>query len=159
MQLRRAGRDRSVERSGGGKIAIFNVDQIARIFSDRLRLGDQHRDCFTDKPHAAKCEHRMQRFCHRSSVFTGEVHDVRQRLETRRAYVVAGEDGFHTGVSKRARGIETHDFGMCAVGAQKNRVELPGQIPVSGVTAMTGDQTMVFATRHDAFAFVIERMG
>ena len=49
---------------------------------------------------------------------------------------------------ERAGRVKTDDFGVRAVGAQKNRVQLAGKIPIGSVAALTGGQAMIFAARH-----------
>ena len=104
-----------------GQIAIFDVDQLARVLGDRGGLRDDHRDGLADVAHAAHREHRVERLADLLPVLARIVDDIGQRLEAGFARVLAREHGFDAGVRQGAARIEAKDFSVRAVGAQETR--------------------------------------
>ena len=148
VQLRRAGRDRGIEGRDGGQIAIFDVDEIARVFRDCRGLRNDHRHRLAHEAHASLGQHRMQRLHHLLPVLARVVDYVGQRLESLGARVVAGQNRGDARMRQRARRVDADDLGVGAVGAQKKRVQLVRKVPVRRIAAVAGGEAMIFAARH-----------
>jgi len=144
VQLRRARRHGCVETRDGRQVAVLDLDQFPRVFRDRRGVRDDHRHRLADEAHAALCEHGVVRLAYLLAVLAGVADDVRQRLESGCAHVVAGQHCLHAGMSQRPRCVQADDFGMRAVGAQNGGVQLARQVPVGRIAALAGDQTGVF---------------
>ena len=148
VELGRVRGERGVEADNSAQIAIFDFDQVTRIFRNRRRFRDDHRDRLADVAHAALRQHRMVWLVQLLAVFAGVADGIGHRLETRLARVVAGEYRFDAGMGQGACRVELDDFSVRTIGAQKNRMQLAGKIPIGSVAALTGGQAMIFAARH-----------
>ena len=97
-----------------------------------------------DEAHAFMGQPRTERNAHRAAADALEEGQDRRRLPPGRDDVCAGDDVKHTLALARLGDVDLYDLGVRAVGAQKVRGDLPVQIMIVGVTALTGNEPLVF---------------
>ena len=151
MHQRCAGFHRVINGGDAGQIAVFDFDQITRVFGDGRGFGDQHRDAFADVMHVSGCQYREKRFLHRHAAASGKAHRIGQRFEARFGDVGSGVDSNHTRMLERLAGVDAHDLRLGAIGAQKHGMQLVRQIAIRGVAALAGNQATIFAACHGVF--------
>ncbi len=149
-QLRRAWGECSFRVGDAGELAVVDGNQLRRILRRGGAVGDDHGDGFADKPHAAMRQHRALGRARLHAVLADEGHGMRRGVIAGTHGVLAREHLFHAGEGARWCRVHSSDFRVCAVGAHEMRVQLPGRIPVGGVAAGAGYQTVIF----DAAAIV-----
>jgi hypothetical protein len=142
VQLRRARRERRGGVDHGGELLVVEADLLGRILGRRGRRGDYQRDLLADVAHAPASEHVAVRHLER------ELHHRRRRFEMR--HVLACEEGDNTVAFCRFFRIELPYDRVRAIRSQEAGVELPVEIPIRGVAALPGKETIVLAPALEA---------
>ena len=102
MQQRRAAGHRALQIGDGGERVVVNADQIAGIFRDITRVGDDDRDRLADIAHAVDGNRKIN---------DRRLNDGRDRTN-QIGEIVAGNDGAHAGQHQCTRDIDASNIRM-----------------------------------------------
>ncbi len=126
------------------QVLVFDLDGLGRILREVLGLRDDDRHRLADEAHALVRQGRTERDPHRAAADALEERQHRRGLPAGRDDVGAGDDVQHALALARLRGVDSHDPGVRAVGAQEMRRDLSVEMMIGGVTALAGDEPLIF---------------
>ncbi len=141
---RRAGLQRLGDIGDRRLDGVIDRDEFRRVARLREAVGDDDRDRIADMAHAAARQHRMRRLLHRRTVFRVNLPAAGKAADAVSLQLLAGVDGGDACRLCRGAGVDAGNPGMGVRAAQDIGVELARPVDVVGISALAGEEPIVF---------------